>query len=147
MWGPSIVVGVFALLVAIGFVALLFRSPPLSYSDERYTPEHVVVNPGETLFYTPTLTVRQGGYIKIVRSFWNVDLNQAATACDGSPIASIVTERSLPRLLAGVVRGNIVRLTVPSLPPGRYQLISSAIGANGGEAWYHVDFLVDTPCG
>jgi hypothetical protein len=124
VWGPSIVVGLFALLVAVGFVVLLFRSPPLAYSDEVYAPERAIVNPGETLFYTPTLTIKQGGYIKIVRSFWNIATNQAATDCDGAAVPSVVVERALPRLLAGEVRGNIVKLEVPRLPPGRYQLVS-----------------------
>jgi hypothetical protein len=134
-------------LMAAGLFVLVFRSPPLSYSGESYAPERTIVNPGETLYYTPTLTVRQGGYIKIVRSFWNVDMSQAATDCDGAAVPSVVVERALPRLLAGEVRGNIVKLEVPSLPPGRYQLVSAAVGANGGQTWYYVPFEVDQPCG
>jgi hypothetical protein len=123
------------------------RPSPVAYSAASYTAEREVVNPGETLYYTPTLTIRQGGYVRFVRSFWDIGRNQVALDCEGNTTASIVVDRSIPPIVAGVVRGNIVRLKIPMMPPGDYELVSTAIGPNGGQAYYTVRFRVDTPCG
>ena len=129
------------------FIALTLRPPPIDYSQERYLPERAILAPGETLYYTPTLTIAHGGYIKFVRTWWNADTQQVALDCTGAAIPSIVGERSLPVLVAGVVRGNVVKLAVPALPPGHYQLVSTAIGPTGGSASYYVPFEVMRPCG
>lgn len=125
---------------------LTLRPPPIEYSADYYTPERVALAPGDTLIYTPTLTIAHGGYLKVVRGYWNIDQNQAATDCEGKIVPPIVMERSVPPLVAGVVRGNIVKLVIPALPPGHYWLSSTAMGPTGGTASYLVGFSVVKPC-
>lgn len=120
--------------------------PPLHYTQAEYTPERPVLAPGGTLVYTPTLTVNRSGRIEIVRSFWDVGRNQAATLCDGSAAPSVSIARALPLSLHGALRQQPVRIELPNLRPGVYLLVSSATKPDGGEAGSQVRFRVTKRC-
>ena len=143
----ALCVGV-ALFAAYSLV-LRKPQPPLTYTTPAYLPERQVYMPGETLVYTPSLTVERGGLTQATRSFWDVDQWNFARLCDGSDAGTIESpKRVFPARAHGRAIANRVPVKVPNLPPGRYLISSSAHKetANGGEALSEVEFLIATPC-
>lgn len=152
LYAISIVASVAAIVmvcVALYAVYSYIRppEPPLHYSAAEYQAERPTYAPGENLVYTPTLTVRRTGLVTVIRTFWSVSQDTAATLCDGSSAPIIEVKRILPAGLVGDVRGGRqVRIPVPNLPPGDYLLLSSASGPNAGQSVYQVRFSVTQSC-
>lgn len=135
-----------ALLAAGIILRLTPPEPPLTYTQAEYTPERPVIEPGETLTYTPTLVINRAGRIDIVRSYWDVGRNQTGMLCDGSAAPSVSIARALPLSLHGALRQQPVRIELPNLRPGVYLLVSSATKPDGGEAGSQVRFRVTKRC-
>jgi hypothetical protein len=165
IWGPSIVVGALALAALIGLGFLIYRGAPIKYADDEYQPGQPIVNVGETLIYTPSLIIQHGGSIEFTRSFYTAT-KKGAVDCAGVPLGDIYAKKSYPQDFSGLVRDNTVKIAflpidtpLPpdgmspngivyrhALPPGRYELSSTATGPTGGEASYIVWWEVTTPC-
>lgn len=139
-------------MVAIAVVALIRLAappePPIHYTQAAYLPERALYAPGESLVYTPTLIIKTPGRVTVLRSYWNLGTDRNATLCSGQSAPVIEISRNLPAGSIGNVRdGNAVRLPVPDLPNGDYLLLSSAVGAGGGQSVYEVRFRVVGSCG
>lgn len=139
-------------MVAIAVVALVRLArpadPPIHYTQAEYTPQHAAYAPGESLVYTPTLVIKVAGRVNVLRSYWNVTTDRNAVLCSGQPAPVIEISRNLPiGSIENVRDGNAVRLPVPDLPNGEYLLLSSAVGADGGQSVYQVRFKVVRSCG
>lgn len=145
---PFIIVAVMMmLLLGVAIVrGLMPPEPPLAYMQAEYEPERRVLAPGQTLIYTPTLTVNHAGRVELIRSFWDVGRNQSAMLCDDTLAPSVEIVRALPPLLHGVLRQQPVRLPIPNLKPGTYLLVTSATNPEGGEAVTQVPFRVTQRC-
>lgn len=148
----TIVLAVLALLLAI-FSALILiyqrvnPAAPLEYTQHEYAAARTELAPGETLVYSPTLTIRAAGRIDILRSFWNADKGSDAVLCSGQPAPIIQISRNRPRGVLNNFRGGaVVSIPVPNLPPGHYLLLSSASGPGRGQSDYQVAFRVTKPC-
>lgn len=122
-------------------------APPLHYTQLAYTPARAVYAPLESMVYTPTLEIKQAGRVDVLRSFWSVTTDSAASLCDGSSAPTTEIKRNLPPGAVGDIRGaRAVRITIPNLPPGDYLLLSSATGPGGGQSVYQVSFTVIKKC-
>jgi hypothetical protein len=139
-----------SILFVFGFMLVNLAkppAPPLHYRSIEYAPARSVYAPGETMVYTPELEVRNAGRVDVLRSFWDVTRDQAATLCSGGSAPIIEVKRNLPAGTVGNVRGGkAVRVSVPMMPPGDYLLISSATGPSGGQSVYQVAFSIDAAC-
>lgn len=126
----------------------MVRGGPIEYSQAEYQPERGELAPGEFLVYTPTLKINQAGRVDIFRSFWNRDTDSNAALCSGGPAPVYEIHRNFPVGVVGNVRGGRqARIAIPDLPPGRYWLITSAAGPNGGQSVTEVGFVIIQPCG
>jgi hypothetical protein len=135
-----------ALVVLIATVA---RTPPqsITYSQAAYQSERAVYRAGETLVVTATLTVHQPGIADARRGWRTYPDGVRATLCDGTNAPNIVNEP--PPFIAANVNTDIVivlRIPVPALPPGQYQLVSASYNRQGGEAIFVVPFGVEGAC-
>lgn len=141
----TIVLAILAALILI--YQRVNPSAPLEYTAHDYAPARADLAPGDTLIYSPTLTVRAPGRIDILRSYWNVDTGTDAVLCSGQPAPIIEISRNRPRGVLNNFRGGAsVRLPVPNLPPGRYLLLSSASGPGRGQSEYQVRFSIRQKC-
>ena len=143
-----------ALCVGVALFAvytLVLRTPvaPLTYVSPSYIADRQVYAPGDTLVYTPALTVERAGITQVTRSFWDVDKGSFALLCDGTPAPTLRNDpRVFPARAHGKAVANRVPIKIPNLPPGRYLVSSSAVKptGDGGEALSEVEFLIARPC-
>lgn len=140
-----------AVLVVFGvFIFQLSRGPaqPFEYTRDEYQAEHFIYAPGETLVYTPTLTVKRSGVFDTRRGWRTRPAAQRARDCAGNPIPPIVDNP--PPFPPDAIDTDVetrVAVPVPNLPPGDYWLVSSVTKPDGGESITKVAFRVLTPCG
>lgn len=121
--------------------------PPIHYTQEDYYPDRAVYAPGDTLMYTPTLTINVGGRVDFLRTYWDDTRSQSARLCDGAFAPQDAFSRNLPRGIIGNARGGMaVPYTVPKLPPGHYRILNSATKPSGGESDYEVPFEIIETC-
>lgn len=141
-------IGLLILVALLAVYALTMRPPPsLTYTATVYFPVRTVYAPGETLAYTATLDVAQPGSIDIRRGFRTQPSHAWARLCDGAPSRTIaITPPPFPDNAVGIGITQSVTVTVPLLPPGSYELTSSASNGRGGESTYRVPFQVMQPC-
>lgn len=151
----GLLIGAIAALLGVLFILVvvlvrLAQPPeaPLHYTQAEYLPDKPVYTPGDTMTYSPTLVLRSGGRIDVLRSFWSRNQDRSATICSGQSAPVIQISRNLPAGSVGDVRGGArVRIMIPDLPPGDYWLLSSAVGPDGGQSLYQVPFSVKKECG
>lgn len=121
--------------------------PPIHYTQDEYLPARAIYAPGQTMIYSPTLIIRTPGRVDVFRSFWNRDKDANAALCSGQPAPTISVSRNFPATTLGNVRGGSrVQVLIPPLPPGRYWLLSSAVGPDGGQSMYQVPFVIAKQC-
>lgn len=123
--------------------------PPIRYSTSVFLPERAVYAPGETLRYTPTLTLRAETEIEGIRTIVSAHTRRTARLCDGTsalpiPIHSGAEEGTE----ANIDGGAFVAVPIPKLPPGEYwvRTFVHGFGESSGQATYRVLFSVKEPC-
>ncbi len=141
-------------IVMVAVVAFaLFRlarppEPPIHYTQEEYTPNKAVYEPGQSMVYSPTLVIRVPGRVNVLRSFWDRTNDRNAVLCSGQSAPVLQVSRNFPPTTIGNVRSSgRVQLLIPDLPPGEYWLLSSASGPDGGQSQYAVPFSIRKECG
>ena len=135
-------------VLAFALYALTMRpTPSLSYSATDYFPARSVYAPGEVLAYTATLDVALPGSIDIRRGFRTMPDHRWAVLCDGTQSRTMtIAPPPYPEASVGSAFTLPITITLPLLPPGVYELTSSASNGRGGESTYRVPFRVARPC-
>jgi hypothetical protein len=141
-------VAVCSVLIAIGvyIAALLDRSPPVAYTESVYLPTQSIVCPGDTLVFTPTLTIHPPAgtpvvRLLVVRTWWSDDTRTTPRLADGTVVPDVITYRNvLPGRYAVPVR-----FVVPAFSYGRYRMLVTTSDATSTTAGYAVPFTV-RPC-
>lgn len=124
--------------------------PPMSYSATEYVPDKSIYAPGETLHFTPTLTMGHGGRVTGLRTIINAQTHLAARLCDGGPTKKYPIEQNLDRGVYGdVVTGApSVTIEIEKMPPGRYKVATNinGYGDQAGQVGHDVYFAITEPC-
>lgn len=140
---------IYATVFYIGTLYTQPPAPPLAYTAKEYTPERLVYLPGDTMVFTPALSVKVVDTVQIVRGIRNAETHRQALLCDGtlSDVSSRIPAPYGFADLNAALEGPFP-FPIPNLPPGRYELNNDvfSLHPSGGSAQYSVFFLVARPC-
>lgn len=149
---PYILIGALLLLILFVFVAVLIRiaqppPPSLAYSAATYLPGKAVYLAGETMIFTPTITVQHPGIVDARRGWRTFPWDDRARLCDGTP-AKIITSEPPPFPPSAVGKKIVLAISVPvpDLPTGDYKLVSTSFNKQGGETTLTVRVRVVGSC-
>lgn len=148
-----------AIIIVLAAAAVLYLAvdlkwfnapaPPIAYTASVFPAEREFYAPGETLRYTPTLTLRAETEIEGVRILVNARTRRTARLCDGTAAKPIpVLGGAEEGTEANIDGGAFVAIPIPKLPPGDYWVRSfvHGFGESGGQATYKVMFSITKKC-
>lgn len=135
-------IAIIAVIVVTTLLAIRKPNAPLTYADEPYYAQY----DGNTLVYTPTITINRDGRVSFLASLWNLQTHTIAAHCDGTPVNDVGWAYAYYTEQIDSVLILPKALVIGRVDKGTYVLAITATKADGGETTYKALLSVDQPC-